>query len=58
MAVSGSEKTRIGGQIHGVGKKQTFTAKAATTVTATSRFNREFDRPFCRDLTRVIDTDE
>ena len=31
MAVSGSEKTRIGGQLSGVGIKQTFAAKATGT---------------------------
>jgi len=29
MALSGSQKTRIGGQVAGVGIKQTYTAKAA-----------------------------
>ena len=33
MAVSGSEKTRIGGQLSGVGAKQTFTAKADSGAT-------------------------
>jgi len=34
MAVSGSEKTRIGASISGVGKKMTFSAKSPSGVTA------------------------
>lgn len=32
MAVSGSQKTRIGASLHGVGKKLTITAKAELEV--------------------------
>lgn len=32
MAVSGSEKTRVGASIAGVGKKLTITAKAASAA--------------------------
>lgn len=33
MALSGSQLTRIGGQLSGVGIKQTFTAKAEAVIT-------------------------
>lgn len=32
MALSGAEKTRIGGYLSGVGKRQSFLAKAASIV--------------------------
>lgn len=32
MALSGAEKTRIGGYISGVGKRQSFLAKAASII--------------------------
>ena len=37
MAVSGTETTRIGGYLHGVGRRLTITAKAASEGTTASR---------------------
>ena len=49
MAVSGSQKTRIGGQLSGVGIKQSFTAKAAGTITETIL---DYGRGMFRAMTR------
>jgi len=53
MAVSGSQKTRIGASIAGVGKKEAFTAKAAGGVTTTVLdFGRGLARAMQRGLFR------
>ena len=49
MAVSGSQKTRIGGQVSGVGIKQSFTAKAAGSITETAL---DYGRGMFRAMTR------
>jgi len=53
MAVSGSQKTRIGGQVSGVGIKQTFTPKAVGGVTETVlNFGRGLMRAMSRGVKR------
>ena len=53
MAVSGTQKTRIGGQVAGVGIKQTFTAKAASSITETTLdYGRGLMRSMARGMSR------
>jgi len=55
MAVSGAQKTRIGGQISGVGKVQAFTPKAAGSITETILdFGRGMFRSMSRGMSRGI----
>ena len=49
MAVSGGQKTRIGGYLAGVGKVQAFTAKAPGAITSTIL---DYGRGLMRGLTR------
>lgn len=51
MAVSGSQKTRIGGQVSGVGKAQSFAAKSPGSITETIL---DYGRGFMRAMSRGI----
>ena len=53
MALSGTQKTRIGASLSGAGKKLTITAKAASGVTNTVMiFGRGLMRAINRGLVR------
>lgn len=55
MAVSGSEKTRIGASISGVGKRLTITPKAASGATKNMLdFERGFKRGKVRGMARGV----